>query len=257
MFFLILFTCTISLSQGAPFLSWFTSNSYNSYLPESAQDFINETLEEGKDVVYDIYDGVNYLPESAKTFLNKSLEEGKDVVYDIYDDVKEEIIDKTASHVDSFTNVLGGFFDKYQNIKDSLTGIAMEDALDDDELTDWNNEQGLDKLKEKMKDLEEQVEIDMEKDESITDEVEQLIQQFLTSTREMVAELGDGEEFFWSKMKQLEVEFYKVKVALVDASGDLKTEVSELFKTLKKVDLNKIGAVEDQGQEQETPREFK
>ena len=56
----------------------------------------------------------------------------------------------------------------------------MEDALDDDELTDWNNEQGLDKLKEKMKDLEEQVEIDMEKDESITDEVEQLIQQFLT-----------------------------------------------------------------------------
>ena len=51
----------------------------------------------------------------------------------------------------------------------------------------------------------------------------------------MVVELSEGGEIFWSKLKQLEVEFYRVKIALADASGELKEEVSELFNTLKKV----------------------
>ena len=53
----------------------------------------------------------------------------------------------------------------------------------------------------------------------------------------MVVELGTGGEIFWNKMKLLEVEFYRVKIAIADGSGDLKEEVSELFKTLKKVRL--------------------
>ena len=51
----------------------------------------------------------------------------------------------------------------------------------------------------------------------------------------MVVELSEGGEIFWSKMKQLEVEFYKVKIALAYGSGELKDEVSELFNTLQKV----------------------
>ena len=89
----------------------------------------------------------------------------------------------------------------------------------------------------------------------------------------MVVELGNGGEIFWNKMKQLEIEFYRVQIAIADGGGDLKEEVSELFKTLKKVrlqfrwgfyqfwlqvDLNQIGAVEEQGQDkgQDVPRDF-
>ena len=86
----------------------------------------------------------------------------------------------------------------------------------------------------------------------------------------MVVELSEGGEIFWSKMKQLEVEFYRVKIALANASGELKEEVSELFKTLKKVcklfrsvwnnfwcskvDLKMIGAEDGVDQVQGVPR---
>ena len=53
----------------------------------------------------------------------------------------------------------------------------------------------------------------------------------------MVVELGNGGEIFWNKMKLLEVEFYRVKIAIADGSGELKEEVSDLFKTLQKVRL--------------------
>ena len=57
------------------------------------------------------------------------------------------------------------------------------------------------------------------------------------STREMVAKLGKDGETFWNKMKQLEVEFYRMKVSLADGSAELKEEVSALFDTLRKVML--------------------
>ena len=90
----------------------------------------------------------------------------------------------------------------------------------------------------------------------------------------MVVELGNGGEIFWNKMKQLEIQFYRVKIAIADGSGELKEEASELFKTLERVrlqfnwsfshclllqvDLKQIGAVEeqDQHQGQEVPRDI-
>jgi len=79
---------------------------------------------------------------------------------------------------------------------------------------------------------------------------------YYQSTREMVAELGKDGEVFWNKMKQLEVEFYRMKVLLADGSAELKEEVSALFDTLRKVDLKMIGAVdnEEHVNTQEVPR---
>ena len=51
----------------------------------------------------------------------------------------------------------------------------------------------------------------------------------------MIAELGKDGEIFWNKMKQLEVEFYRMKIALADGSAELKEELSDLFETLRKV----------------------
>eukprot|EP00090_Calanus_glacialis_P002852 TRINITY_DN12106_c1_g1_i3.p1 TRINITY_DN12106_c1_g1~~TRINITY_DN12106_c1_g1_i3.p1 ORF type:complete len:257 (+),score=83.82 TRINITY_DN12106_c1_g1_i3:46-771(+) len=236
-----LLTCFIHLSQGAPhaapqFLSWFTTNSSS--------------------LLDNMYTYHSYLPESAQRFINETIEDGKDVAYDVYDDVKEEVVKKTADNVESLTGVLSEMFNKFSKITNNVDGIITNDAdqtdLDEQDLNELKS------LKDKLRTLEDKIEVDMEKDKSVTEDVEKLIQQFLTSTREMVVELGNGGEIFWNKMKQLEIQFYRVKIAIADGSGDLKEEVSELFKTLKKVDLKQIGAVEEQDQDQgiEVPRDF-
>jgi len=174
----------------------------------------------------------------------------------LYDDVKDEIINKTANNVESLTGVLGGMINNFHKIGNSVSGLIMnntlEPDLDEQEISDLNT------LKDQLRNLEEKVEVDMEKDNYVTEDVEKMIQQFLTSTRQLVSELGKSGEVFWSKMKQVEVEFYRVKVAMADGSGELKEEVSDLFDTLKKVDLNQIGALEhtDMGDTQEVPRDF-
>jgi len=227
---LVLLFCAAHLSSGAPqpspFLSWFTSNSSDRIL--------------------------SYLPKSAEEFVNNTLEDGKDVVYDMYEDVKEEIINKTADNVGSLTEVVGRMFDNFYKISNSVSQIFMEDKSEID-IDDLNS------LKTELNMLEEKVRVDMENDKYVTEDVEKLIQQFLTSTREMVAELGKNGEKFWKKMKQLEVEFYRIKMALADGSGELKKEVSALFNTLRMVDLNMIGAMEDkdsQDNSQGIPRQL-
>jgi len=182
-------------------------------------------------------------------FVNNTIEDGKEVVYDIYDDVREEIINKTSDNVESLSEVIGGLFNKVNKISNYVSEIIMEDANEVD-IDDLNS------LKTQLNMLEEKVKVDMENDKYVTEDVEKIIQQFLTSTREMIAELGKDGEIFWSKMKQLEVEFYRMKIALADGSAELKEELSDLFETLRKVDLKKIGGVdtEEQDSNQEVPR---
>merc|ERR1711909_22640 len=79
-------------------------------------------------------------------------------------------------------------------------------------------------------------------DKSLPEGVEQVIQTFITSIREMMARMTDREAEFWSKLKQMEVEFWELKSILADTSGQLKERVSAIFQTLQEVDLNRIGA---------------
>ena len=51
----------------------------------------------------------------------------------------------------------------------------------------------------------------------------------------MAGELGKSGKTFWGKMRQLEVEFYRIQVVIADGSGKLKEEISSLFHTLRKV----------------------
>ena len=176
-----LLTCTIILSQGAPhpspqFLSWFTSNSSNNILDN-------------------LYTYHSYLPESAQRFINNTIDDGKDVVYDIYDDVIDEVVNKTVDNVESLTGVLTGMINTFNKITNTVDGIskqnhhhkvmlkvifilvikdAEETELDEQDLNDLNS------LKDKLRTLEDKIEVDMEKDKSVTEDVEKLFQQFLT-----------------------------------------------------------------------------
>ena len=57
-----------------------------------------------------------------------------------------------------------------------FVSVMQDRALEETEL----NKQGLQTLKDKLNTLENKVKVDTEKDKSVTEDVEKLIQQFLT-----------------------------------------------------------------------------
>merc|ERR1712126_680693 len=64
--------------------------------------------------------------------------------------------------------------------------------------------------------------------------VEGMIQRLITSAREVLNEVNGQTDIFWSKVKQMEVEVYKVNSIMADTSGELKDVLKDLFATLNK-----------------------
>merc|ERR1711962_1178839 len=154
---------------------------------------------------------MEYLPESVNSYSNKTWEEGRDVAYDLYDDIKEEALSKSDAHVDALTNMMEKFFERANEIHSSIkTVLEQEGALSDEEIQARADKEGLDQLRKKFDDLEEELE------------------------RE-----------FWSKMKQLEVQFYQMKSASADTAASLRDWVTAAFQTMNEIDLNAIGGSSD------------
>ena len=59
----------------------------------------------------------------------------------------------------------------------------------------------------------------------------------MQSAREVLSEVNGHTDVFWSKVKQMEVEVYKVNSIMAETSGDLKDVLKDLFSTLNKVYL--------------------
>merc|ERR1711962_408551 len=154
---------------------------------------------------------MEYLPESVNSYINKTWEEGRDVAYDLYDDIKEEVLSKSDAHVDALTDMMEKFFERANEIHTSIkTVLEQEGALSDEEIQARADKEGLDQLRKKFDDLEEELE------------------------RE-----------FWSKMKQLEVQFYQMKSASADTAASLRDWVTAAFQTMNEIDLNAIGGSSD------------
>merc|ERR1719334_2048424 len=62
-----------------------------------------------------------------------------------------------------------------------------------------------------------------------------MIQRLITSAREVLNEVNGQTDLMWSKVKQMEVEVYRVNDILADTTGDLKDVLKEVFSTLNKV----------------------
>jgi len=50
----------------------------------------------------------------------------------------------------------------------------------------------------------------------------------------MLSEVNNQTDLFWSKVKQMEVEVYRVNSVMAQTSGDLKNVLKDIFKTLNK-----------------------
>merc|ERR1711934_1266342 len=107
---------------------------------------------------------MEYLPESVNSYINKTWEEGKDVAYDLYDEIKEEVISKSDVHVDALTKMMERFFERANEIHSSIkTVLEQEGALSDKE--------GLQQLRQKFNDLEEELEREAVEDEDLPEGV--------------------------------------------------------------------------------------
>ena len=109
--------------------------------------------------------------------------------------MREEVVNKTADGVESLTGVLSGMINKFSKITNTVDGICKNNyhhkvfikiqlilVMRDSEETDLDEQElnDLKSLKDKLRTLEDKIEVDMEKDKSVTEDVEKLIQQFLT-----------------------------------------------------------------------------
>merc|ERR1712156_1066869 len=182
---------------------------------------------------------MEYLPESVNSYINKTWEEGRDVAYDLYDDIKEEVLSKSDAHVDALTDMMEKFFERANEIHSSIkTVLEQEGALSDEEIQARANEEGLEQLRKKFDDLEEELEREAEEDE-------RMIQGMIRLCRQMMVAAADKEAEFWSKMKQLEVQFYQMKSASADTAASLRDWVTAAFQTMNEIDLNAIGGSSD------------
>merc|ERR1712130_187684 len=157
---------------------------------------------------------MEYLPASLNSYINKTWEEGRDVAYDLYDDIKEEVISKSDVHVDAMTEMIERFFERANEIHSSIKRVLeQEGALSDDE--------------------------------NLPEGVERMLQGMIRLVRQMMAAAADKEAEFWSKMKQLEVQFYQMKAASADTASSLRDWVKAAFQTMNEIDLNAIGGSSD------------
>jgi len=203
-----------------------------------------------------IEDYRSYLPESLNSYLNKTLDDGLEMAYDLYDDFKEEVLEKSTQQVDAMTDLMKNFISRVLSIHKDIGNVLEQDpALTDEEIQEKNDKEGLKELRARFESMQSELQKEVAEDKGLPEGVEQVIQTFITTIREMMASMSDREAEFWSKLKQMEVEFWKLKSVLADTSGQLKERVSSIFKTLQEVDLYKIGSEESPESEEDMMEE--
>merc|ERR1712099_75342 len=131
------------------------------------------------------------------------------VFEELQEDVEKEIISKTS--------------DNYENISEKMEKVLQE----------------LNGLKEKNDEIWE--DYDLSKDDKIADDMEKMIQQHLNTFRSSMLNMtkswrGWHRNFFNSS------ELIVPATAILNKGAkDMKTEISDLFKTFREIDISKLG----------------
>merc|ERR1711874_208379 len=176
-------------------------------------------------------DYLDYLPPSLKDFVEGTIEKGTDVFEELQEDVEKEIISKTS--------------DNYENISDKMEKVLQElNGLKEKNDEEWE-------LSEKLNEIEK----DISKDDKIADDMEKMIQQHLNTFRASMLNMtkswrGWHRNFFNSS------ELIVPATAILNKGAkDMKTEISDLFKTFREIDISKLGDGDNEESEG-VPREL-
>jgi len=202
---------------------------------------LNDT-EEWLEPVYDVKDDIldgwewlqEFLPNKVITYIEKSADDGQDLLKELYEETKKDVEEKTDKHVEEVSKIVEGFMDRLISIKDNTVEIATQGVpLSEKEIEARNDQEGLEEIKDKLNKLRNQVEKERQDDKKY-EGLEGMIQRLITSAREVLDEVNGQTDLMWSKVKQMEVEVYRVNDILADTTGDLKDVLKEVFSTLNK-----------------------
>merc|ERR1719431_1748045 len=140
-----------------------------------------------------------FLPNKVTNYVEKTADDGLELLDGIYQESRDSIVEKTSDNVDDITGLVEDFIQKLTNIKDNTLNIATQEGVLSEEQIEARNTQRL-----------------------------------ITSAREVLDTVNGQTDIFWSKVKQMEVEVYKVNSIMADTTGELKDVLKDLFATLNK-----------------------
>merc|ERR1712002_733945 len=202
---------------------------------QEQQNQLAHTFGEGKDQIMQGWEWLQeFLPRKVAVYVEETAGDGQRVFEDIYEETRKSIVEKTSANVDDITNLIESFINKFENIKDSTVDIVyQENPLTKQQIELSNQEKDLEGTKQELKQLNEEVVQEKEEDKQY-EGVEGMIQRLITSAREVLTQVNSHTDLFWSKVKQMEVEVYRINKVMSQSTGELKDVLKDLFKTLNK-----------------------
>jgi len=224
---LCLSTTSLAMPMGA-------NQTWSVWAQGQTEDIV-EPLYEVRDQVMQGWDWLQeFLPGKVSKYVQNTAEDGQKLLEDLYAETRDSIVEKTSDNVDDITGLLEGFIQKLTDIKDNTVDIVtQEEALSPQKIESRNEEENLEETKQKLKQLEADL-VEEKKEDKKLEGVEGGIQRLITAAREVLIEVNGHTDVFWSKVKQMEVEVYKLNSIMADTSGELKDVLKDLFATLNK-----------------------
>jgi len=230
-FLLVLFLSTSTLAMPTP---QEPEQTWSDWAQDQSENLV-EPLYEVKDQVMQGWEWLQeFLPGNVTKYVEKTADDGLALLDDIYQETRDSIVEKTSDNVDDITGLVEDFIQKLTNIKDNtLDIVSQEGALSQEQIEARNVEENLEETKQKLNQLKDDI-IEDKKEDAELDGVEGGIQRLITAAREVLTGVNDHTDLLWSKVKQMEVEVYKMNSIMADTTGELKDVLKDLFATLNK-----------------------
>merc|ERR1712001_486769 len=164
----------------------------------------------------------------------------------IQEDVEKEVLSKTSEHYEKISEKMGKTLNELHGIVEK-----NDEIWEDYDITEAEQAE----LDEKLKEIKE----DISEDDKIADDVEKMIQQQVNNFRaSMLSMTKDWRA--WHRNFYNSSELIVPATEIVNkAAKDMKTEVADLFKTFREIDISKIGTSDDDDDDddgEESPREL-
>jgi len=235
---LCLSTTTLSLplpGDGLELLDEFgKEQTWTDWAQGQTEDLV-EPLYEVKDQVMQGWEWLQeFLPGNVTKYVEKTADGGLELIDDIYQETRDSIVEKTSDNVDDITGLVEDFIQKLTDIKDNtLDIVTQEKALSQEDIEARNVEENLEETKQKLEQLKDDIVQDKKEDAEL-DGLEGGIQRLITAAREVLTEVNGHTDLLWSKVKQMEVEVYKMNSIMADTTGEMKDVLKDLFATLNK-----------------------
>jgi len=222
------------LSLSATSLAMPANQTWSSWAQGHTENIV-EPLYEVRDQVVQGWEWLQeFLPGKVTNYVEKTAGDGAELLDDIYQETRDSIVEKTSDNVDDITGLVEGFIQKLTDIKDNTVNIVtQEEVLSSEQIEARNDEENLEGTKQKLKQLKDDI-IEERKEDAELEGLEGGIQRLITAAREVLTEVNGHTDVLWSKVKQMEVEVYKVNSIMADTSGELKDVLKDLFATLNK-----------------------